>query len=234
MISPVFANIYLHYVYDLWTEAWRKRKAIGDVIVVRYADDSVVGFQSESEARAFLGALEERFRKFGLTLHPDKTRVIRFGRYAVEQCKRRGERKPETFEFLGFTHYCTRSFKTGWFKVARTTAKKRMRAQLQAIKEALRRRINRPITETGRWLRRVLQGHLNYYAVPGNARNISSFVYQVSRYWLRLLRRRSQRHRMSWDRFAAIRDRYFPAVRILHPQPLHRFDARTQGRSPVC
>jgi RNA-directed DNA polymerase len=233
VISPLLANIYLHYVHDLWIESWRNRRAKGDVIVVRYADDVVIGFQSESEGKAFLEDLRQRLNKFGLELHPEKTRLIRFGRYAIEQCKRKGERKPEVFEFLGFTHCCTVSYKTGWFTVSRMTSKRRMRIQLREIKESLRRRKHRSIAETGEWLRRVLQGHLNYYAVPGNGRNLSSLVYQVSRYWLRMLRRRSQRHCMTWERFAAIRDSYLPTVRILHPQPLHRFDAKTQERSPV-
>jgi hypothetical protein len=233
VISPLLANIYLHYVHDLWIEKWRKRRAKGDVIVVRYADDVVIGFQSEAEGKAFLEELRQRLHTFGLSLHPEKTRLFRFGRYAMEQCQRKGEGKPEVFEFLGFTHCCTVSYKTGWFTVSRTTSKKRMRIQLREIKESLRRRNHRPIAETGEWLRRVLQGHLNYYAVPGNGRNLTSFVYQVSRYWLRMLRRRSQRHCMTWERFGAIKDSYFPTVRILHPQPLHRFDAKTQGRSPV-
>ena len=233
VISPVLANIYLHYAYDLWVDAWRKRKESGDVIVIRYADDTVVGFQNEYEAKGFLKALKQRLGKFGLTLHPDKTRLIRFGRYAAEKCKRRGEGKPAVFDFLGFTHYCTRSYRTGWFVVGRKTVKKRMRAQLHAIKDGLRRRINLPIAEAGKWLHRVLKGHLNYYAVPGNGKSLSGFFYQVSRIWLRMLRRRSQRHRMTWARFANIRSYFFPPVRILHPQPLHRFDARTRGRSPV-
>lgn len=147
--------------------------------------------------------------------------------------RQRGLGKPETFEFLGFTHYCTRSRQNGWLKTARVTSRKRMRAQGRAVKDALRRRINRPIGETGRWLRRVIQGHMNYFAVSGNGERVSGFVFRVSRLWLKMLRRRSQRHRMPWSRFAAIRNFFFPKVRILHPQPLHRFDARTRGRSPV-
>ncbi len=169
----------------------------------------------------------------GLELHPKKTRLIRFGRFAINDCHKDGNRKSETFDFLGFTHYCTKSYKTGWFVVARKTIKKPIRARPSEIKTELRRRINRPIAETGEWLHRVLTGHLNYYAVPGNGKSISSFFYCVSWYWLRQLRRRSQRHRMTWERFSKFRDRFFPLIRIIHPQPLHRFDAKTQGRSPV-
>ena len=233
VISPVLANIYLHYVFDLWVDTWRKRRAYGDVVVIRYADDTVLGFQYERDAYTFRQALAGRLAKFGLDLHPDKTRLIQFGRFASAKRRQRGLGKPETFEFLGFTHYCTRSRQNGWFKIARVTSRKRLRAQLRAVKDALRRRINRPIGETGRWLRRVSQGHMNYFAVPGNGERVSGFVFRVSRLWLKMLRRRSQRHRMPWSRFAAIRNFFFPKVRILHPQPLHRFDARTRGRSPV-
>ena len=171
--------------------------------------------------------------KFGLALHPDKTRLIRFGRFAHEHCRRTGARKPDTFDFLGFTHYCSKAYRNGWFVVGRKSAKKKLKAKLQAIKEALRKRLNRPIGETGQWLQRVLQGHLNYYAVPGNGRSLNFFFKRVTWYWLRALRRRSQRSRMPWSRFKRILDRFFPPIRILHPQPIHRFDARTQGRSPV-
>jgi len=233
VISPVLANIYLHYVFDLWVNKWREKRARGDMIFIRYADDSVAGFQTESEARSFLVSLEVRLEKFGLALHSDKTRLIRFGRFAAEQCKRAGAGKPEVFNFLGFTHYCTRSYKSGGFVVGRKTIKKRMRAQLKTIKQELRRRLHRPITETGNWLRKVLRGHLNYYAIPGNGKSISSFVYLVSQYWLKSIRRRSQRHAMTWEKFSAIKNYFFPPVKILHPLPLHRFDARTRGRSPV-
>lgn len=233
VVSPVLANIYLHYVFDLWVNNWRKRKARGDVVVIRYADDTVVGFQYNQEAKAFIRELEERLRKFELALHPEKTRLIRFGRYAIDQCRERGVRKPATFDFLGFTHYCTRSYKNGWFVVVRKTIRKRMRAQLREIKAELRRRINKPIAETGKWLNRVLTGHLNYYSVPGNLKSVSSFFYGVSWHWLRILRRRSQRHRMTWERFGRILKAFFPVIKVIHPQPLHRFDARTRGRSPV-
>lgn len=233
VVSPVLANVYLHYVYDLWVKAWRSKRATGDVIVIRYADDTIVGFQHYGDATAFRSNLEERMRHFGLSLHPEKTRLLLFGRFAAQRCRERGQGKPETFDFLGFTHYCTKSIKTGWYVVGRKTIKRRMRKQLQQIKTELRKRICRPIDETGRWINRILTGHLNYYAVPGNGKALSSFFYRVSWYWLRSLRRRSQRHNMTWKRFGRIRDTYFPKIRIVHPQPWHRFNAKTQGRSPV-
>jgi retron-type reverse transcriptase len=233
VISPILANIYLHYVFDLWTQAWRRKKASGDVTVIRYADDIVLGFEHEQEAQAFLQDLRERMRSFELALHPDKTRLIRFGRHAAEQRGRLGQGKPETFDFLGFTHFCTRSRITGAFVIGRKTIKKRMRAQLQAIKMELRRRWHDTIAETGAWLNRVLIGHLNYYAVPLNARSLTWFLTRVRVLWRRALLRRSQRARMTWERFRRLTDRYFPPVRILHPLPCHRFDAKTRGRSPV-
>jgi len=233
VISPILANVYLHYAYDLWVHRWRRTTATGDVVVIRYADDSVVGFQHEREARMFLEELKERLRLFDLTLHPRKTRLIRFGRFAAKQCRQRGEGKPETFDFLGFTHFCTRSRNGATFVLGRRTIKKRMREQLKIIKTELRRRLHRSIGETGEWLSRVLTGHLNYYAVPGNGRSLGWFFYQVRWQWLRALRRRSQRSRMDWQRFARIARRFIPPIRILHPLPGHRFDARTQGRSPV-
>ncbi len=233
VISPILANIYLHYVHDLWVNAWRKKFTCKEIIVIRYADDTVMGFENRQDAIKLLKELKERLKRFGLELHPKKTRLLRFGRFAIADCHKDGRRKPETFDFLGFTHYCTKSYKNGWFVVARKTIKKRMRAQLGVIKTELRRRINRPIAETGAWLHRALTGHLNYYAVPGNGKSISSFFYRVSWYWLRQLRRRSQRHRMTWEKFRRILSKYFPPIRIIHPQPLHRFDAKTQGRSPV-
>ncbi len=233
VISPILANIYLHYVFDLWSDAWRRKKASGDVIVIRYADDIVLGFQHEREAHAFLHDLQARMRAFELALHPDKTRLIRFGRHAAEQCRKLGQGKPETFDFLGFTHFCTRSRKYGSFVIGRKTIKKRMRAKLQAIKMELRRRLHHSITETGAWLRRVLTGHLNYYAVSGNDPSLWWFFTQVRWHWLRALRRRSQRAFMSWETFTRRTNRFFPPIRILHPLPCHRFDARTRGRSPV-
>jgi len=166
VISPILANIYLHYVFDLWAHRWRHKAASGDVIIIRYADDIVVGLQHEHEARTFLQDLQTRMRKFELALHPDKTRLIRFGRHAAEQCRRLGQGKPKTFDFLGFTHFCTQSWITGRFVIGRKTIKKRMLTKLQDIKMELRQRWHDPVAETGAWLHKVLTGHLNYYAGP--------------------------------------------------------------------
>lgn len=168
MISPILANVYLHCVFDLWVHRWRLTKASGDMIVIRYADDTIVGFQHEHEAQAFLDDLKERMRKFELALHPDKTRLIRFGRHAAKQREKLGQGKPETFDFLGFTHFCTRSRKWGTFVIGRKTIKKRMRAKLLAIKIELRRVMHDPIAKTGAWVKQMLKGHLNYFAVSGN------------------------------------------------------------------
>jgi group II intron reverse transcriptase/maturase len=232
VISPTLANVYLHYVFDLWTHRWR-RQATGDVIVIRYADDSIVGFQHEHEAKAFLHDLQERMRAFELTLHPAKTRLIRFGRHAAKQREELGEGKPETFDFLGFTHFCTRSRKWGSFVIGRKTIKKRMLKQLQAVKMELRRRMHDPIAKTGAWLTQMLKGHLNYYAVSGNSPSLWWYFNAVRWRWIKSLRRRSQRAFMSWEKFTSTTDRFFPSIRILHPLPCHRFDARTRGRSPV-
>jgi RNA-directed DNA polymerase len=227
VISPILANVYLHYVYDLWVHRWRRAKASGDMIVIRYADDTIVGFQHEHEARAFLNDLEERMRKFELALHPDKTRLIRFGRNAAKQREMLGEGKPETFDFLGFTHFCTRSRKTGTFVIGRKTIKKRMRAKLLAIKTELRRTMHDPIAKTGAWVKQMLKGHLNYFAVSGNHPSLWWFFNEVKRLWLASLMRRSQTARLSWERFIRLVARFFPPIRTLHPLPCHRFDART-------
>src|SRR5258706_16065170 len=232
VISPILANVYLHYVYDLWTHRWR-RKATGDVIVIRYADDTIVGFQHEHEAKAFLRDLHERMREFELALHPAKTRLIRFGRYAAKQREEHGEGRPEPFDFLGFTHFCTRSRKWGSFVIGRKTIKKRMLNKLQEVKMELRKRMHDPIAKTGAWLKRMLKGHLNYYAVSGNSPSLWWYFNEVRWRWLKSLKRRSQRAFMSWEKFTSATDRFFPSIRILHPLPCHRFDARTQGRSPV-
>jgi group II intron reverse transcriptase/maturase len=232
VVSPILANVYLHYVFDLWVHHWRRRNAKGDVIVIRYADDTVLGFQYKQDADALLEALGSRLSDFGLALHPDKTRLLEFGRYAQERRAKAGKGKPETFDFLGFTHYCSRARKNGWFKVERKTIAKRMRAQLQVIKTELRRRLHRPIDEIGCWINQVLRGHMAYYAVPGNGPSIASFVYRVEWLWLRSLCRRSQRRRMNWERFRIILNRYVPRVRIMHPQPLHRFDAKHTREEP--
>lgn len=233
VISPILANIYLHYVFDLWAHRWRHKAASGDVIIIRYADDIVVGLQHEHEARTFLHDLQTRMRKFELALHPDKTRLIRFGRHAAEQCRRLGQGKPKTFDFLGFTHFCTQSWVTGRFVIGRKTIKKRMLTKLQDIKMELRQRWHDPVAETGAWLHKVLTGHLNYYAVPLNARSLHWFFNRVCRMWLRALNRRSQRASVTWAKFQRLITRFLPPIKIRHPLPCHRFDARTQGRSPV-
>jgi RNA-directed DNA polymerase len=233
VISPILANIYLHYVYDLWINQWRKHNATGDIIVIRYADDTILGFQYKRDADSLLKLLESRLAGFSLSLHPAKTRLLQFGRYAQERRAKNGKGKPETFDFLGFTHYCSRAIKNGWFKVVRKTVARRMRVQLQEVKTELRRRLHRPLPETGRWLGQIIRGHMAYYAVPDNIGSVSSFVYHVRWLWYRALCRRSQRRRMNWTRFNKICERFFPPVRIMHPQPLHRFDAKTRERSPV-
>jgi group II intron reverse transcriptase/maturase len=225
VISPLLANIYLHYVFDLWVHQWRRHKAQGDVIVVRYADDTIVGFQDSFEASSFLVALRGRLQQFGLSLHPEKTRLIEFGRYATERRKRRGQGKPETFNFLGFTHFCAKSRTTGKFLVRRVTMAKRLRAALCAVKRTLLRHLHRHPSEVGRWLQRVVRGYFNYHAVPGNYERLASFRTQVIHLWLRALRRRSQRHRMNWARFARYAERWVPHPRILHPSSYARFFA---------
>jgi hypothetical protein len=232
VISPILANVYLHYVYDLWAHRWRRNKA-SDMIVIRYADDTIVGFQHEHEARAFLDDLKERMRAFELALHSDKTQLIRFGRYAAKQRERRGEGKPETFDFLGFTHFCTRSRKWGSFVLGRKTIKKRLRAKLKAIKVELRKSMHNPIARTGAWVKQMLQGHLNYFAVSGNDPSLWWFFNEVRWLWLKSLKRRSQNARLSWEKFTRLVDRFFPPIKVLHPLPCHRFDAKTRGRSPV-
>ena len=223
VISPLLANIYLHYALDLWVHAWRQRAA-GDVIVIRYADDSVFGFQTQSTAQRFLQALQERMAKFGLVLHPDKTRLIEFGRFAEANRRRRGQGRPETFDFLGFTHCCARD-RAGGFKLLRLTAKKRMRATLAKIRETLMRRRHEPPPTVGAWLRRVVQGYFNYHAVPGNLKRLDGFRSEVCRAWRQALRRRSQRHRLDWPRLNRIARRHIPYCRQVHPHPKQRFDA---------
>ena len=231
-ISPMLANVYLHYAFDLWAHQWRQRHAHGDVIVVRYADDFVVGFQHRSDAERFLGELRQRLEKFNLELHPDKTRLIEFGRFAAERRRRRGQRKPETFDFLGFTHACSRTRK-GAFMVLRYPIKKRMRAKLAAIKESLRRRMHRPVAETGRWLQSVVSGWLRYYAVPRTYPWLSAFRYRVMWLWWRTLRRRGDKRKACWPQVYRLAARWLPVPRILHPYPNQRLSVTTQGRSPV-
>jgi len=225
VISPLLANIYLHYVLDLWANKWRKCKARGDMIIVRYADDFVLGFQYREEAERFLRDVGERMNKFGLALHPDKTRLIEFGRFAAQNRKKRGLCKPETFDFLGFTHICTTTRKGGRYTIKRKTVAKRLRKKLKEVKETLRRKFHEPIAIVGEWLRSVVQGFMNYYAVPGNFASIRAFRTEVTRIWLRALRRRSQKHRLTWDRFCRYVDRWLPRCRILHMYPNERFHA---------
>jgi group II intron reverse transcriptase/maturase len=224
VISPLLANIYLHYVFDLWVHAWRQKHARGDVVVVRYADDTVLGFQAQAEADRFLENLRERLGKFGLELHPDKTRRIEFGRYAEQSRKRRGEGKPETFDFLGFTHISGKSWK-GYFTVKRHTISKRLRGKLRELKPQLRMRRHDPIAQTGQWLRSVVQGYFNYHAVPGNLDRLWTFRYRLTRLWRTQLRQRSQRSGINWNRLGKLVARWLPVPRVLHPWPSQRFAA---------
>ena len=220
-VSPLLANVYLHYAFDLWVEQWRHSQACGDVIVVRYADDFVVGFQNLSEAERFLAELKERFRRFGLELHPEKTRILEFGRYAAERRKKRGVGKPETFDFLGFTHCCGKS-RRGTFWVLRLTMAKRLRAKLKQIKFELRRRMHEGIATVGEWLASVVRGHHQYYGVPGNHRRLRAFSYRVFLHWWAAICRRSQKGRISLERMSRIAVRWLPRPRIHHPYPAER------------
>jgi RNA-directed DNA polymerase len=225
-ISPLLANIYLHHVFDWWVDWWRRRRAHGDVIIVRFADDFIVGFEHEQDARRFLVELRERFGRFGLQLHPDKTRLIEFGRHAARMRAARGDGKPETFDFLGFTHICAKS-RSGRFWLRRITVSKRMRAKLKMVKDQLRQRRHEPIPAQGRWLGSVVRGHAAYYAVPGNTDAVAAFRHQATWHWFRALRRRSQRTRITWARMGPIATRWLPGIRVMHPFPNVRFAART-------
>ena len=222
VISPLLANIYLHYVLDLWAERWRRREAQGDLIIVRYADDLVAGFEHEDDARRFLDAMRERFDAFALALHPEKTRLIEFGRHAAARRARSGFGRPETFTFLGFTYICGRS-RRGHFQLQRKTRRDRQRAKLQEIKEELRRRMHQPIPLQGSWLKQVVTGHFAYYAVPTNARALSAFRHYVTDLWRRTLRRRSQKDGFTWARMTQLAAGWLPEPRILHPWPDLRF-----------
>jgi group II intron reverse transcriptase/maturase len=222
VISPLLANIYLHYVFDLWADRWRRREAQGEVVVVRYADDLVIGFELEDDARRFLEAMRERFEAFDLSLHPDKTRLIAFGRYAAERRAARGLGKPETFNFLGFTFYCGLS-RRGRFLLKRKTRRDRMRAKLKEIKAELRRRMHQPIPSQGLWLRQVVAGHFGYFAVPTNIKSLQAFLRRVTILWWRTLQRRSQRGDLQWERMVKLAADRLPAPRILHPWPSDRF-----------
>jgi group II intron reverse transcriptase/maturase len=226
VVSPLLANLYLHYVLDLWVHAWRRKVAHGDVIVVRYADDAVLGFQYREEAEKFLEQLQERVRKFGLELHPEKTRLIEFGRYAAERRGKRGEGKPETFNFLGFTHICGKNHKSGYFMVVRKTMGKRMAAKLKAIRQKLRVGLHDSTQGTMGWLKSVVRGYFQYHAVPRNEAQLKVFRHEVLHMWWWQLRRRSQRSRWSWNKFVERLGNLLPEVETLHPYPEVRFASR--------
>ena len=222
VVSPLLANIYLHYAVDLWAERWRRREATGDMIVVRYADDIVVGFQHKADAERFRAELAERLATFALTLHPDKTRLIEFGRNAAADRARRGLGKPETFNFLGFTHICARS-RAGRFQLRRRTRRDRMRVKLREIRDALWQHRHAPLNEQGSWLRQVVRGYFAYHAVPTNSTALSEFRGIVLWHWLRALRRRGQRDKTTWAFINRLAARWIPTQRILHPWPSERF-----------
>jgi RNA-directed DNA polymerase len=224
VISPLLANIYLHFVFDLWALQWRRRTARGDMVMVRYADDTFLGFEHREEAERFLVELRERVAQFGLSLHPEKTRLIAFGRHANAWCRRQGHRRAQTFDFLGFTHICGITRGKGWFQLRRVTMAKRMHAKLAEIKQQLRRRLHGRMREIGAWLHKVLQGFYNYHAVPGNLRRLWSMRYRLLHAWWRILGRRSQL-RMSWDRYFSRVRTWLPEPRVLHPYPDARFRA---------
>lgn len=231
-ISPLLANVYLHYVLDLWAEQWRSKHADGDVIIVRYCDDFVVGFQYRKDAERFLADLRERFEKFNLELHKDKTRLIEFGRFAAQNRKSQGKGKPATFDFLGFTHICGKT-ENGKFMVLRHSIGKRIRAKLMELKIELKRRLHNPLPVVAKWLRVVLLGHYRYYGVPGNSRKLHSFYFHLTRIWHKALLRRSQRHRLNWERMSRLINRWLPRPRIYHPYPVLSLYVTTRGRSPV-
>jgi RNA-directed DNA polymerase len=225
VISPLLANIYLHYALDLWAQHWRRCEATGHVIIVRYADDFIVGFEHEADARRFLDEMRTRLEKFALSLHPEKTRLIEFGRFAAENRKHRGLGKPETFNFLGFTFICGKA-RRGKFLIKRKSRRDRVRAKLQALRQELRRRMHQPIPAQGRWLAQVIRGYFNYHAVPTNRRAIASFRDEMVRAWWRCLNRRGQRRPIVWERMKKLADDWLPQPRILHPWPNLRFAVR--------
>jgi RNA-directed DNA polymerase len=233
VISPTLANVYLHYVFDLWAERWRRREATGDMIIVRYADDLVLGFEHEADARRFWDAMRERLEEFALSLHPDKARLIEFGRRAAARRQSRGLGKPETFAFLGFTFICGTA-RRGGFQVQRKSRRDRVRARLGAIKEELRRRRHQPIPVQGLWLRRVVTGFFAYHGVPTNGRALAAFRYHVLDLWRRALRRRSQRTKLTWERMVRLADAWLPRPKILHPWPQQRFAAKHPRWEPYA
>jgi len=221
--SPILANVYLHYTYDLWVQQWRRRHATGDMIVVRYADDTIVGFQHRQDAERFQSDLKERLAQFALSLHPEKTRLIEFGKFAAERRKRRGDGKPETFDFLGFRHYCTTKKDGTGFQLGRKTQPERMRAKIREIKETLRKHRHASIDEQGGWLGSVMRGYFAYFAVPTNTPALNAYRWHIIVRWHRSLRRRSQRHRLTWERMCRLIARFLPSPRVLHPWPDQRF-----------
>ena len=233
VISPLLANIYLHYVLDLWAERWRRQEAAGDMIIVRYADDLVVGFEHEADAHRFLAAMRMRFAEFALSLHPDKTRLIEFGRRAVADRAQRGLGKPETFSFLGFTFICGKS-RGGKFLIQRKSRRDRVRAKLKEVKEELRQRMHEPLREQAEWLKQVVNGYFQYHAVPTNVRALVAFRYHVTDLWRRTLRRRGQKHRMTWQRIGTLADQWLPKPRILHPWPNQRFAVKHPRWEPYA
>ena len=232
VISPLLANVYLHYVFDLWAERWRRREATGDMIIVRYADDTVIGFEHEADARRFWDAMRDRLREFSLSLHPDKTRLIVFGRYAAQNREKRGLGKPAPFTFLGFVLICGKS-RRGDFQIRRKSRRDRMRTKLREVKEGLRQRRHGSIPETGNWLGQIVAGYFAYHAVPTNSAAIGAFRYHVTVLWYRQLCRRSQKARLVWSRMAKLADEFLPKPQVLHPWPSARFAVRTRGRSRV-
>jgi len=223
VISPLLSNIYLHYVLDEWVQAWRKSKASGEVIIVRYADDFVMGFQYQREAERFLNEMKERFSEHGLEIHSEKTRLIEFGRFAESNRAERGEGKPETFDFLGFTHICSRTLKDNRFTIRRKTIAKRLRAKLKAVRIEIIRRRHEPVPVLGKWLRSVVQGHLNYFAVPGNKKALDAFRTEINKAWLYALRRRSHKARnLTWNRMKRLIKTWIPTAKVKHPYPSQR------------
>jgi len=225
VISPLLSNIYLHYVFDLWSHQWRKKKAEKEVLLVRYADDAVLCFQSKWDANLYLKALHERLGKFSLAVHPDKTRLIRFGRFAKEQSRKYDQGKLKTFDFLGFTFYCGVK-RNGEFKVGRKTIRKRLNNQIKNVQRELRKRMHEATGLTLKWLQSVLNGHINYYGVPGNSRSVSLFHNEIMRRWYKMLRRGSQRFNITWEKFGPRIRRLLPKVRVVHPYPEKRFRAK--------
>ncbi len=227
VVSPLLSNVFLHYVLDLWIHHWRSTQAQGDVIVVRWADDFVIGFQNKTEAERCLAELKKRFGKFSLALHPEKTRLLEFGPFAIDNRKRRRQGRPETFDFLGFTHICGKKRSNGMYTVIRTTVRKRLRRKLQEVKAELRKRMHVPIPDQGKWLRSVVGGFTRYYGVPTNGAAIQRFRFQIGRYWHFTLRRRSERKRLNWERMCRLINRWLPPADICHPYPLMRMGVIT-------